>query len=84
MVTAECHAHIFMDGVDYKKAAAAHENGPREDLIREHLAAYQKEPCAGVRDHIPHTGFCDSQGGPLWKNCRTRIFRLERVLCACA
>ena len=37
MVTAECHAHIFMDGVDYKKAAAAHENGPREDLIREHL-----------------------------------------------
>lgn len=87
MVTAECHAHIFMDGVDYKKAAAAHENGPREDLIREHLAAYQKagisyvrdggdpygagvlarEPCAGVRDHIPHTGFCDSQGGPLWK-----------------
>ena len=41
MVTAECHAHIFMDGVDYKKAAAAHENGPREDLIREHLAAYQ-------------------------------------------
>ena len=33
MVTAECHAHIFMDGVDYKKAAAAHENGPREDLI---------------------------------------------------
>ena len=35
MVTAECHAHIFMDGVDYKKAAAAHENGPREDLIRE-------------------------------------------------
>lgn len=103
MVTAECHAHIFMDGVDYKKAAAAHENGPREDLIREHLAAYQKagisyvrdggdpygrvflhEPCAGVRDHIPHTGFCDSQGGPLWKNCRTRIFRLERVLYACA
>lgn len=83
MVTAECHAHIFMDGVDYKKAAAAHENGPREDLIREHLAAYQKagisyvrdggDPYgagvlarslgAGVRDHIPHTGFCDSQGG---------------------
>ena len=45
MVTAECHAHIFMDGVDYKKAAAAHENGPREDLIREHLAAYQKAMC---------------------------------------
>ena len=50
MVTAECHAHIFMDGVDYKKAAAAHENGPREDLIREHLAAYQKAGISYVRD----------------------------------
>ena len=49
MVTAECHAHIFMDGVDYKKAAAAHENGPREDLIREHLAAYQK---AGISEQM--------------------------------
>ena len=29
MVTAECQAHIFMDGVDYKKAASAHENGPQ-------------------------------------------------------
>ena len=50
MVTAECHAHIFMEGVDYKKAAAAHENGPREDLIREHLAAYQKAGISYVRD----------------------------------
>ena len=50
MVTAECHAHIFMDGVDYKKAAVAHENGPREDLIREHLAAYQKAGISYVRD----------------------------------
>ena len=50
MVTAECHAHIFMDGVYYKKAAAAHENGPREDLIWEHLAAYQKAGISYVRD----------------------------------
>ena len=50
MVTAECHAHIFMDGVDYKKAAAAHENGPRDDLIREHLAAYHKAGISYVRD----------------------------------
>lgn len=50
MVTAECHAHIFMDGVDYKKAAAAHAAGPREDLIREHLAAYQRAGISYVRD----------------------------------
>lgn len=104
MVTAECHAHIFMDGVDYKKAAAAHENGPREDLIREHLAAYQKAGISYVRDGgdpygagvlarslAPEYGityrtpvFAIHRAGPLWKNCRTRIFRLERVLCACA
>ena len=104
MVTAECHAHIFMDGVDYKKAAAAHENGPREDLIREHLAAYQKAGISYVRDGgdpygagvlarslAPEYGityrtpvFAILQGGPLWKNCRTRIFRRERVLRACA
>lgn len=100
MVTAECHAHIFMDGVDYKKAAAAHENGPREDLIREHLAAYQKagisyvrdggdavrggcsctEPCAGVRDHIPHTGFCDSQGGPLMEKLSDAHFQTGKSI----
>ena len=104
MVTAECHAHIFMDGVDYKKAAAAHENGPREDLIREHLAAYQKAGIpmcvtAGIgtgrvflsRSLAPEYGityrtpvFAIHRAGRYGKNCRTRIFRLERVLRACA
>lgn len=50
MVTAECHAHIFMDGIDYKKAAAAHRMGPREDLIREHLRAYRQAGISYVRD----------------------------------
>ncbi len=39
-----------MDGVDYKKAAAAHENGPQEDLIREHLKAYRRAGISYVRD----------------------------------
>lgn len=103
MVTAECHAHIFMDGVDYKKAAAAHENGPREDLIREHLAAYQKAGISYVRDGgdpygagvlarslAPEYGITYRTpvlrftGRAVMENCRTRIFRLERVLRACA
>mgnify|MGYP000155212805 FL=1 len=96
--------HIFMDGVDYKKAAAAHENGPREDLIREHLAAYQKAGISYVRDGgdpygagvlarslAPEYGityrapvFAIHRAGRYGKNCRTRIFRRERVLRACA
>ena len=50
MVRAECHAHIFMDGVDYKKAAEAHRAGPREDLIRKHLEAYRRAGISYVRD----------------------------------
>ena len=50
MVTAECHAIFLWTVWITKKAAAAHENGPREDLIREHLAAYQKAGISYVRD----------------------------------
>lgn len=49
-MSAECHAHIFMDGKNYKEAAEAHRNGPDERLIREHLEAYQREQVNFVRD----------------------------------
>lgn len=46
----ECHAHIFMDGKNYRKAAAAHKAAPNEALIRDHLKAYRKEHVTFVRD----------------------------------
>ena len=46
----ECHAHIFMNGYDYKKAVADHKNSPNEELIRQHLQAYQKAGITFVRD----------------------------------
>ncbi|MCI5648858.1 MAG: amidohydrolase family protein [Fusicatenibacter sp.] len=46
----ECHAHIFMDGVDYKKAAQAHCDCPDEKLIRQHLKQYQEKGVSFVRD----------------------------------
>ncbi len=46
----ECHAHIFMDGKNYKAAAAAHSAAPDEILIREHLKAYEREGVTYVRD----------------------------------
>lgn len=49
-MSAECHAHIFMDGKNYKEAAAAHRNGPDERLIREQLEAYRREQVSFVRD----------------------------------
>ena len=46
----ECHAHIFMNGYDYKKAVRDQQNGPVDSLIREHFAAYRRNGITYVRD----------------------------------
>ena len=30
----ECHAHVIMDGVNYKRAVGIHEDGVKDDVIR--------------------------------------------------
>lgn len=46
----ECHAHIFMDGVDYKKAVLRHRETVDEQLIGKHLEAYRKRSISYIRD----------------------------------
>ena len=46
----ECHAHIIMDGVNYRHAVDMHKNGPDDKIIREHLKAYQERGIVFVRD----------------------------------
>lgn len=46
----ECHAHIFMNGYDYRQAVADHQGHPDEVIIREHLKAYQDAGVTYVRD----------------------------------
>ena len=46
----ECHAHIIMDGVNYRQAIDMHKNGPDDQIIREHLKAYQDRDITFVRD----------------------------------
>ena len=46
----ECHAHIAMDGVNYARAMARHENGPDEAHIRACFEAYRQRGIAFVRD----------------------------------
>lgn len=46
----ECHAHIFMNGYDYKKAVEDHKDNPNEFLIRENLKRYQEAGVTFVRD----------------------------------
>ena len=46
----ECHAHIIMDGKNYKAAVSLHRNGPAEGPIRQHLEAWQQAGVTFVRD----------------------------------
>lgn len=46
----ECHAHIIMDGVNYKKAVGLHAEKVQEEAVRCHLKAYQDAGVHFVRD----------------------------------
>ena len=46
----ECHAHIFMDGVNYQEALKRQQNGVREDWIRQVFSWYQEKEITYVRE----------------------------------
>ena len=50
MMTADCHIHMVLDGVDFRAAIAAHRSRPREEIIRRRLARYQALGFTYLRD----------------------------------
>ena len=52
----ECHAHIFLNGYDYRKAVETQKNGPQDELIHAHLEEYRKRGIRFVRDGGDHYG----------------------------
>lgn len=46
----ECHAHIIMDGINYKEAISLHKDGMNEEAIRRNFKAYQELGITFVRD----------------------------------
>ena len=52
----ECHAHIFMDAANYKKAVSRHKNGVDESVIRDHFEAYREKGISFVRDGGDYLG----------------------------
>lgn len=46
----ECHAHMIMDGVNYKEAAALHKDSVCESAVRRHLAECRDAGVLFVRD----------------------------------
>ena len=52
----ECHAHIFMNGTDYRKAVMTHREQPDQAVIRSYLKRYQECGITYVRDGGDHYG----------------------------
>ena len=46
----ECHAHVIMDGKNYKEAVALHKNGVAEDVIHECFRKYRDAGISFIRD----------------------------------
>lgn len=46
----ECHAHVIMDGLNYKKAVKMHADGVQEEVIHSCFREYQKRGITFVRD----------------------------------
>lgn len=46
----ECHAHVIMDGQNYRKAVKLHENGVQDKIIRKCFETYRENGVAFVRD----------------------------------
>lgn len=46
----ECHMHMFMDGVDYRKAVQLHKTQVQEEDIRKKLKTYQEKGITFIRD----------------------------------
>ena len=46
----ECHAHVIMDGMNYKKAVQMHAQGVQETIIHRCFEEYQKRGITFVRD----------------------------------
>ncbi len=47
---ADCHMHMVLDGVDWKRAIARHAVTPDEKFIRKALKTYQQSGCTYLRD----------------------------------
>ena len=77
----ECHAHVIMDGKNYKAAVALHKNGPDEQAIREHLAAWQQADITFVRDGGDAYGVSERArelAGEYGIDYRTPIFAIHK------
>lgn len=58
MISAELHAHIFMDGIGYQESVKRFKGSVDESAVRRALRAYQDRGITYVRDGGDHFGAC--------------------------
>lgn len=46
----ECHAHVIMNGINYKEAVSLHKNGVQDRVIHDCFREYQKRGITFIRD----------------------------------
>lgn len=77
----ECHAHLIMDGQNYKKAVAIHQNRVQDEAIREKLEMYRQHQITFVRDGGDARGVSERAArlaGEYGIDYRTPIFAIHK------
>lgn len=78
----ECHAHLFMDGINYRGAVNDHKNGVNIARVREHLQAYRACGITYIRDGGDHFGVslrARELAGEYGITYRTPVFAIHRA-----
>lgn len=77
----ECHAHIIMDGKNYKNAVALHKNQVQDQVIHEHFKAYRQAGITFIRDGGDALGVSAraKELAPLYEiDYRTPVFAIHK------
>lgn len=77
----ECHAHVIMDGKNYRRAVELHAEGVKDEVVRAHLKAYQETGVTFVRDGGDSYGVSERAkelSGEYGIDYRTPIFAIHK------
>lgn len=80
----ECHAHLFMNGYNYREALDLHRDHIEEAVIREYLKEYQKRGIRFIRDGGDDLGVSSFVKKIAWEygiDYRTPVFAIHKNGC---
>ena len=78
----ECHAHMIMDGVNYREAVAQHQNKVQEEVLRRRFGQYREKGVSFIRDGGDALGVsrrAKEIAGDYGIDYRTPVFAIHKV-----